>query len=121
MFKHSFICPHRRREALRGMVASVHPVATQADCGSPGRRQCGGCGGGSGAERWALWTATTPASGAGAFILVRQANASLAAIDGRETAPGAAAPNMFVRNGKADTALSQTGPLASGVPGALAA
>src|SRR5262249_55716928 len=59
--------------------------------------------------------------GGGCFILIRRSNGTLVAIDGRETAPAAATRDMFVRNGKADTDLSQTGALASGVPGALAA
>ena len=36
-------------------------------------------------------------------------------------APSAATRDMFVRDGKGDTELSQTGPLASGVPGEVAA
>ena len=108
-------------EALRGMVASVHPVATQA--GLRVLQEGGNAVDAAVAVALTLGVVDSDNSGigGGCFILVRQANASLAAIDGRETAPGAAAPNMFVRNGKADTALSQTGPLASGVPGALAA
>ena len=43
------------------------------------------------------------------------------AIDGREMAPAAAAHDMFLRDGKGDTDLSQTGSLASGVPGEVAA
>src|SRR5262249_16095518 len=52
---------------------------------------------------------------------VRLADGRMVAIDGRETAPAAATRDMFVRDGKADPALSQTGPLASGVPGEIAA
>ncbi|MBX3426126.1 MAG: gamma-glutamyltransferase [Pirellulales bacterium] len=59
--------------------------------------------------------------GGGCFVLIRTADGRLAAIDGREKAPAAAAADMFLRDGQADTNLSQTGPLASGVPGALAA
>jgi gamma-glutamyltranspeptidase / glutathione hydrolase len=59
--------------------------------------------------------------GGGCFVLICSADGRLAAIDGREKAPAAATPDMFLRDGKADTNLSQTGPLASGVPGALAA
>src|SRR5205823_13415855 len=59
--------------------------------------------------------------GGGCFMLIHRANGSFAAIDGRETAPAAATRDMFVREGKANTELSQTGALASGVPGALAA
>ncbi|HEY2953130.1 MAG TPA: gamma-glutamyltransferase [Verrucomicrobiae bacterium] len=59
--------------------------------------------------------------GGGCFLLLRLADGSFAAIDGRETAPGAARRDMFLRDGKADPQLSQTGALASGVPGSLAA
>jgi gamma-glutamyltranspeptidase/glutathione hydrolase len=59
--------------------------------------------------------------GGGCFILIRRADGRLIAIDGRETAPAAATRDMFVRDGKADPELSLTGPLAAGVPGALAA
>jgi gamma-glutamyltranspeptidase/glutathione hydrolase len=59
--------------------------------------------------------------GGGCFMLVRRADGSVVAIDGRETAPQAGSRDMFLRNGQAETKLSQTGPLASGVPGSLAA
>ncbi|MCB1235293.1 MAG: gamma-glutamyltransferase, partial [Verrucomicrobiae bacterium] len=59
--------------------------------------------------------------GGGCFILIRAADGTLAAIDGREMAPAAATRDMFVRDGKADPDLSRNGPLAAGVPGALAA
>ncbi|HWD18452.1 MAG TPA: gamma-glutamyltransferase [Verrucomicrobiae bacterium] len=59
--------------------------------------------------------------GGGCFILIRTADGEFLAIDGRETAPAAATRDMFVRNGKGDPRLSQFGPLASGVPGELAA
>lgn len=59
--------------------------------------------------------------GGGCLILIRSADGKLTAIDGRETAPGAAHKDMFVRDGKPTPNASQTGPLASGVPGALAA
>lgn len=59
--------------------------------------------------------------GGGCLILIRSADGRLTAIDGREMAPSAATKDMFVRDGKAIPDASQTGPLASGVPGALAA
>ena len=59
--------------------------------------------------------------GGGCFILVRKPDGSLLAIDGREEAPAAATADMYVRDGVADPELSTYGPLASGVPGALAA
>jgi gamma-glutamyltranspeptidase/glutathione hydrolase len=70
-----------------------------------------------------LGVVDTPNSGigGGCFILIRRADGSLAAIDGREKAPAAATRDMFLVDGKADPDLSQTGSLAIGVPGALAA
>ena len=59
--------------------------------------------------------------GGGCFILIRTADGKIMAIDGREMAPQAASRDMYIRNGKADGELSQTGALASGIPGALAA
>lgn len=59
--------------------------------------------------------------GGGCFILLRLADGRLICLDGRETAPAAASRDMFLRDGRAVDALSRTGVLASGVPGALAA
>src|SRR6185295_9827934 len=59
--------------------------------------------------------------GGGCLILIRTADGKFTAIDGREMAPGAAHKDMFLRDGKPLPTASQTGPLASGVPGALAA
>lgn len=59
--------------------------------------------------------------GGGCLILIRNADGKFTAIDGREMAPGAAHQDMFMRDGKPLLEASQTGPLASGVPGALAA
>src|SRR4051812_18377205 len=59
--------------------------------------------------------------GGGCLILIRAADGKFTAIDGREMAPAAANRDMFLRDGKPLPMASQTGPLASGVPGALAA
>lgn len=59
--------------------------------------------------------------GGGCFVLIRSPDGRLTAIDGREKAPQRARRDMYVRQGKAVPQLSQTGALASGVPGALAA
>ena len=59
--------------------------------------------------------------GGGCFLLIHTAAGEDIAVDGRETAPRAAFRDMFLRDGKADPHLSQTGALASGTPGALAA
>lgn len=59
--------------------------------------------------------------GGGCFILVRLANGEILAIDGREMAPAAAHPEMYVVDGKVDAELSRTGALAVGIPGSVAA
>jgi gamma-glutamyltranspeptidase/glutathione hydrolase len=108
-------------EATHGMVASVHPVATAA--GLRVLEEGGNAVDATVAVALTLGVANGENSGigGGCFMLIHRADGSLVAIDGRETAPAAAMADMFVRNGKADARLSQTGPLASGVPGALAA
>jgi gamma-glutamyltranspeptidase/glutathione hydrolase len=57
--------------------------------------------------------------GGGAFILIRLADGEVIAIDGRETAPGAADRDMFVRAGVADDA-SIADALSVGTPGFVA-
>jgi gamma-glutamyltranspeptidase/glutathione hydrolase len=59
--------------------------------------------------------------GGGCFLLIRKPDGEFVALDGRECAPASATRQTFLRDGKADPKLSQIGPLASGVPGALAA
>ena len=105
----------------RGMVASVHPVAT--DAGLAVLKSGGNAVDATVAVALTLGVVDTDNSGigGGCFMLIRTADGSVHAIDGRETAPAEATRDMFLRNGKAETKLSQTGALASGVPGALAA
>jgi gamma-glutamyltranspeptidase/glutathione hydrolase len=106
--------------ASHGMVASVNPLAT--DAGVKVLRQ------GGNAIDAAVATALTlgvvdgynSGIGGGCFLLARLADGRLIALDGRETAPLRATRTMFIRNGKGDPNLSQTGALASGVPGSLA-
>src|SRR6187549_1105141 len=103
------------------MIATVHPIATNA--GLEVFRD------GGNAIDAAVTAALTlgvvdgenSGIGGGCLILIRTADGKFTAIDGREMAPAAAAKNMFVRDGKPMPTASQTGPLASGVPGALAA
>ncbi len=106
--------------ASHGMVASVYPLATEA--GVNVLRH------GGNAIDAAVATALTlgvvdgynSGIGGGCFLLARLADGRLIALDGRETAPMRATRTMFIRNGKGDSRLSQTGALASGVPGSLA-
>lgn len=108
-------------ENRRGMVSSVHPMATEA--GLNVLKAGGNAVDAAVAVGLTLGVVDTPNSGigGGCFMLIRLANGKVVAVDGREVAPAAATRDMFVRDGKADTDLSQTGALASGVPGALAA
>src|SRR5438128_12564002 len=108
-------------QAVHGIVASGHPLATEA--GINVLREGGNAVDAAVAVAFTLGVVDgdNAGIGGGCFIRIRQANGAFVAIDGRETAPARATREMFVRNGQGDTGLSQTGPLASGVPGALAA
>jgi gamma-glutamyltranspeptidase/glutathione hydrolase len=107
-------------EARHGMVASVQPIAT--DAGVAVLKN------GGNAVDAAIATALTlgvvdghnSGIGGGCFMLVRLADGRTFAMDGREMAGAKATADMFIRNGKGDTDLSQNGALASGVPGSLA-
>jgi gamma-glutamyltranspeptidase/glutathione hydrolase len=107
--------------AEHSMIATVHPIATNAglEVFSDGGN----------AVDAAITAALTlgvvdgenSGIGGGCLILIRTADGNFTAIDGREMAPNAANKDMFIRDGKPMPTASQTGPLASGVPGALAA
>jgi gamma-glutamyltranspeptidase/glutathione hydrolase len=107
--------------AEHGMVATVQPIATRA--GVDAMRRGGNAVDAAVAAALMLGVVDGHNSGigGGCFMLIRLADGRLIAIDGRETAPAAATRDMYLRDGKADTELSQTGALASGTPGALAA
>ncbi len=109
------------REPVVGFVSSVSPLATEA--GLEMLREGGNAVDAAVAVALALGVVDGHNSGigGGCFLVIRLADGSLVCIDGRETAPAAATPEMFIRDGEADTDLSQDGALASGVPGALAA
>lgn len=108
-------------EISRGVIATVQPIATDAGLAAFDA--------GGNAVDAAIAAALTlgvvdghnSGLGGGCFILMRTAAGKLVAIDGRETAPAAATRDLYVRDGKAVAELSQTGPLAVAVPGALAA
>ena len=105
----------------KGAVASVHPLATRAGLAA---MQAGG-NAIDAAVAMALTLGIVDAHdsgiGGGCFMLIRRPNGEFIGIDGREMAGKAATRGMFLRDGKGDTSLSQTGALASGVPGSLAA
>jgi gamma-glutamyltranspeptidase/glutathione hydrolase len=105
----------------RAMIATVHPLATEA--GLTAMRDGGNAVDGAVAAALTLGVVDgfNSGLGGGCFILIRTADGKFHAIDGRETAPAAATRDMFVRNGQPQIEWSKFGPLASGVPGALAA
>lgn len=105
----------------RGMVATVNPLATKA--GLQALRAGGNAVDAAVAAALTLGVVDGHNSGlgGGCLILVRCADGRQLAIDGRETAPATAVAEMYVRQGQVELELSQTGALASGVPGALAA
>ena len=103
------------------MVATVHPLGT--DAGIQALQKGGNAVDAAVAAALTLGVVDgrNAGIGGGCFILIRLADGTSVAIDGREMAPSAATRDMFLRNGKPQPELSLTGPLASGVPGALAA
>src|SRR5688572_22867522 len=113
--------PANISRASRGMVATVHPLATDAGVNALKR--------GGNAVDAAIAAAITlgvvdqhnSGLGGGCLMVIRAADGKLHAIDGRETAPEKATRDMFLRDGKPQPELSQTGPLAVATPGALAA
>lgn len=105
----------------RFAIAAVNPLATEAGVQAVRR--------GGNAVDAAIACALTlgvvdghnSGIGGGCFIVIRGADGTVTAIDGREMAPSKAQRDMYVINGKLDDEASKTGALASGVPGALAA
>jgi gamma-glutamyltranspeptidase/glutathione hydrolase len=105
----------------QAIAATIHPLAT--DAAIQAMRQGGNAVDAAIAAALTLGVVDGHNSGlgGGCFMLIRLADGRVVAIDGREKAPAAATRDMFLRNGQPDTKLSQTGALAAGVPGALAA
>jgi len=115
------LLPAAETPFTHGIVSSVNPLATEA--GLNVLKSGGNAIDAAVAVGLTLGVVDTHNSGigGGCFMLIRLADGKFVAIDGREMAPAAATRDMFVRDGKGDTKLSQTGALASGVPGELAA
>lgn len=107
--------------STQSMVATVDPLATTAALDA--MRDGGNAIDAAVAAALTLGVVDGQNSGigGGCFILIRQADGTLVAIDGRETAPAAATRDMYLRDGHPQTEISQTGPLAVATPGALAA
>jgi gamma-glutamyltranspeptidase / glutathione hydrolase len=105
----------------RGAIATVHPLASEL--GASILRRNGNAVDAAVAAALALGIIDGHNSGigGGCFMLIRKADGTFLAIDGRETAPAAASRDMFLRDGKVIPNASTTGALAIGVPGSLAA
>jgi gamma-glutamyltranspeptidase / glutathione hydrolase len=106
--------------APKGIVATVHPRATDAAVRAFERGGNAIDAAVAGALTLGVVDGHNSGLGGGCFMVIRTATGKFIALDGRETAPAASTRDMFVRDGKADPKLSQTGPLAAGVPGSLA-
>jgi gamma-glutamyltranspeptidase/glutathione hydrolase len=112
--------PPKAAESPRAMVATVHPLATEAGLAA---LRAGG-----NAVDAAIAAAVTlgvvdghnSGLGGGSLLLIRAPDGSVHALDGREMAPARAHRDIYLRDGKLDAEASQTGPLAVAVPGALA-
>ena len=117
----SQILPFGAVAAEHGMVSTVHPLAT--DAGVDAMRRGGNAVDAIVAAGLTLSVVDSHNSGigGGCFLVILRANGEVVAIDGREMAPARATRDMFLRDGKAVAELSQTGALASGVPGEVAA
>jgi gamma-glutamyltranspeptidase / glutathione hydrolase len=115
--------PARSQSAIgrHGAVATVDRIASQA--GIDAMRKGGNAVDAAVAAALTLGVVNSYNSGlgGGCFILIRSARGELICIDGRETAPAAATRDMYVRNGAVIPGLSETGALAIGTPGELAA
>lgn len=115
------IIPEYAARGTRFAVATVHPLASRAAMDAFDR--------GGNAVDAAVAAALTlgvvdghnSGLGGGCFMLIRRADGTILAIDGREIAPAAAKPDMYLRQGQPVESLSKTGVLAIGVPGSLAA
>lgn len=105
----------------KGIAVTAHPLATEAAVAAMKKGGTAIDAAVAAALTLGVVDGFNSGIGGGCFLLIRRADGSVVAIDGREKAPAAATRDMFVRDGKADTRLSQTGALAIGVPGALAA
>lgn len=115
---------HAQEPAAHGSkmgIATVHPLAT--DAGVEAFKSGGNAVDAAIAAALTLGVVDGHNSGigGGCFIVIRAADGSVTAIDGREMAPAKAHRDMYIIGGKLDEKASKTGALAAGVPGALAA
>src|SRR5688572_28094732 len=106
-------------ESERALVVSPHPAATEAGAGV--LRAGGNAVDAAIAAAFALAVVQQQSTGlgGGGFLLIRLADGRAFAIDARETAPAAAAPDLYTRPGVTEEA-SLVGGLAVATPGLVA-
>lgn len=106
--------------ARHGMVVSVSAIAS--DVGAQVLRDGGNAMDAAVATAFAL-AVTHPSAGnigGGGFLVYRSASGEAVSYDFRETAPAAASPTMFLKDGVYDYKLHHLGHGAVGVPGTVA-
>jgi gamma-glutamyltranspeptidase/glutathione hydrolase len=104
----------------QGIAATVHPIASTAAIQA--MREGGNAIDAAVSAALTLGVVDSHNSGigGGCFMLIRLADHSIVAFDGREQAPTAATRDMFIKDGQVQPNLAQTGALAAGIPGSLA-
>lgn len=111
----------KRAEFKQAAVSSAHPLASMI--GAAIMKKGGNAFDAAIATQLALAVVFPNAGniGGGGFLLGRKANGELIGIDYREAAPEKAGRDMYLdKNGNAQLNLSQSGHLASGIPGTVA-
>lgn len=107
--------------AERAMVVSAHPLASEV--GEEILRKGGTAMDAAIAVEFALAVVYPDAGniGGGGFMIIRKSDGTVAALDYREEAPGAAHRDLYLdEEGEVIEGLSQKGHLAAGVPGTVA-
>lgn len=117
------LCPLavHAQQGSKGIVVSDNPIATQA--GMEALKVGGNAVDAAVATAFALGVVDPASSGVGGggFMVIYQGKERNAhVLDFRETAPGAAHKEMYVKGGRVVPSLSVTGPLAVAVPGQVA-
>jgi len=105
----------------KGVVATVHPLASQSAIRAFERGGNAFDAAVAASVMLSVVDGFNSGIGGGGLATLRTSDGKILAIDGRETAPASAEPDMFFKNGSPDPNLSQFGPLAAGCPGLLAA
>lgn len=108
-------------EYKRAAIVTAHPLASLV--GAHIMKQGGNAFDAAIATQWVLAVVYPGAGniGGGGFLVSRKKDGTLIGLDYRETAPLLATKNMYIApDGTAQTAISQNGHLAAGVPGTVA-